>query len=615
MAYSKITLTWLTVPEIDNVLNLTESNLGINLFETFKTNRLEAGQVKIPLYLDFSHPSDPDTFNGYISSFYKTAFNLDYNATSLFTVTSIPGTEGSGLGTVIIEANYPNAVFSIINSTSDIEVLIENSEEEPVEPLEPVFSFSPANMSFLHLQNTPRPFQIVSLTGNLWKIAAKPNFVLSSSTPGVTITSVTDGSGTYFVASGSGVASVGIALGEYYDSDTFFSSDDLAGTFSVLKNNVFFGGIDFTVSVTRLSSFLSNPFSPGKLYFTKALDFLKFNSTTMGTYIYFDIEIKAFKINSYEPIIYNRNYKFPLFQGKGDFHIGTIVHDLLEEINNLAEFVPNFKTNYYKTQYRPAEITISFEEKTFGVTVPNLISADLPMFKMAKGYKPFMTDGQLALLTVSQQEVTRITPQSFVGTSFVYFGKPRIVVKKNNLIIEDFEIEPTENQVIYSYFRFLNDVKPGDSLEIIIIKGLETRSQRYLVFQNGMESTYFLFENDNGIVEPFEFAGRRRVFTPLKHITTPQFKNLYSYNSKVKTEIEQTMTINTGQLTKTDHRIVTAVCKSLNVWCSYDNPSGPYFKVDSTTSKIANQDTSSNDESFDIEFNILENADASIYPL
>jgi hypothetical protein len=41
---------------------------------------------------------------------------------------------------------------------------------------------------------------------------------------------------------------------------------------------------------------------------------------------------------------------------------------------------------------------------------------------MAKGFKPFMTENQLALLTVAQQEITRITPQSFVGTSFVYFG-------------------------------------------------------------------------------------------------------------------------------------------------------------------------------------------------
>jgi len=132
MANSKITITWLTVPEIDNVLNITESNLSLNLNEIFKTNRLSSGQTKIPLYLDFSHPTDPDTYKGFISDYFKTAFNLDYNATSLFTVTSIPGDVGSGLGTVIIEANYPDAVFTTPLFTTDVEILIENETAVPV---------------------------------------------------------------------------------------------------------------------------------------------------------------------------------------------------------------------------------------------------------------------------------------------------------------------------------------------------------------------------------------------------------------------------------------------------------------------------------------------------
>jgi hypothetical protein len=608
MANSKIIIEFIDLISINHELIFSDTSIGVTFHETFKLVRSGTGETA----LADGVPVEGATWQ---CDNYKNAFNLDYNADELYTVTSITGDPLLGNGSVVIIANYPNALFSVVSNTTGATIAIMNRTPGDVDPpVDPVFSFTPSNMAFVHQQNDSRPLQPITLTGNLWKVIAKPNFILSTSTPGVTINSVTDSLGTYFIASGSGNAILGVGLDVYYDSEAVFSPSDLSGTFAILKNDVGFGVINWTVNVARISSFLNNPFSAGNLYFTKALDFLKFNSTNIGTYISFDIEIKVFKINTYDPIIYNRPYKFPLFKGKGEFHVGTIVHNLLEEINNLAEFIPSLKTNYYKAQYRPAEITIYFEEKTFGASVPNLISANLPMFKMAKGYKPFMTDGQLALLTVSQQEITRITPQSFIGTSFVYFGTPRIVVKKNNLIIDDFEIEPIETQVIYSYFRFLNDVKPGDSMEIIIIKGLETRSQRYVVFQNGMESTYFLFENDNGLVEPYEFSGRRRVFTPLKHITTPRFKNLYTSNVKVKAEIEQTLTINTGQLTKTDHRVVTAICKSLNAWCSFDNPSGPYFKVDSTSAKIANQDTSSSDESFDIEFNILENADASIYP-
>jgi hypothetical protein len=73
------------------------------------------------------------------------------------------------------------------------------------------------------------------------------------------------------------------------------------------------------------------------------------------------------------------------------------------------------------------------------------------------------------------------------------------------------------------------------------------------------------------------------------------------------------MIINTGQLSKNDHRVLTALIASDKVWCSLDNE-GPYFRVDATTNRIDNQDTSGSEEDFNIEFNILENANASIYP-
>jgi hypothetical protein len=48
-------------------------------------------------------------------------------------------------------------------------------------------------------------------------------------------------------------------------------------------------------------------------------------------------------------------------------------------------------------------------------------------------------------------------------------------LSKNNAVI-DFGRDA--DRVFFSYFRFLDNLKPGDSLEIIVINGLETRSQR-----------------------------------------------------------------------------------------------------------------------------------------
>ena len=601
------------------------ANLGLSIF-------LSGNPFAIPFTYDYiftwvnGSPGDrqveigvPTAFAGEISAInFVTAFNLavsGYTASrSNNIVTITAGANSIAFGST--EFYSPVTYFDIftgqfvtVDNDPSIGMVIYNA------PPASLFSFSPENMSFVHVKNDPLPIKKITISGDLWKIIAKPNFILSSMNTEVVITSVTDVSGTYMIASGSGSAEVLVTLGNYYNGDVVFSGSDLTGSFSILENDIVKGNINYVISVIRLSDFLKNPFTPGKLYFSQELDYLSFESKTPNTYIDLSLEIKVFKINTYEPIVYNRPYKFPLFKGKGDFHIGSVVHELFEEVQELSDFVPNLKDNYSKTQYRPAEITFTFEEKSFGVPVAGLVIGNIQMFKMAKGQKPFTTENQLALLTVSQQEVTRITPNSFVGTSFVYFGTPRIIVKHNNAVIDDFEIEEAdENKVIFSYFRFVDNLKPGDSLDLIIVNGLETRTQRFVVFQQGRRSTYFFFENNNSILEPFEFSGRRRISTPLKHITTQKFKNLHSYTSKVKAEITQTMIVNTGPLTKNDHRIITALVASEKVWCSLDTPDGPYFRVDATTNKIENQDTSGSEEDFNIEFNILENANACIYP-
>lgn len=656
MAFSKIIIDFEQVPQENEVLNFSETLLGLNLNSIFKNARAVATEVALPGYsntfyemtladttditnIDVEYTPEggvltqeplssifvldnldgtftyqitsstpvqiidalTDTyilwtegafvskvvFSGFVSENYKTAFDLDYNATASFTTTATTGAEGTGIGTVTITATFPNAFFEVVSNTSLVTVTITNEVS-----LDPVSSVAPLLLDFQVVKAIDEaPAKQVAINAlEPWSIATLlPAWLELSALSGAANT-VLDVSPVNYAA---------LASGLY---ETAF--------------DVVIGADTFTVAVSlTVSNFLTNPFAPGKLYFTQQLDYLAFDSETPGTYIDFNIEIKVFQINTYEPIIYTRSYKFPLFQGKGNFHIGTIVHELFEEIKALADFVPNLKTNYTKTQYRPAEITVSFEEKTFGETVEGLVSSTIPMFKMAKGHKPFTTENQLALLTVAQQEITRITPNSFVGTSFVYFGTPRVIVKKNNVVIDDFEIEEEDpDKVIFSYFRFVNDVKPGDSLELIIVNELETRTQRFLVFQKGMECTYFFFENDNQMLEPFEFTGRRRVNSTLKNSVSTSFKDLYSYESKVNSSINQSFVVNTGNLTKTDHRMITALLASTKVWCSFDNPEGPYFRVDATTSKINNQDTATNEESFEIEFNILENANASIYP-
>lgn len=585
MAYSSVLIEFSNVPAINQQINILEDFLGVNIIEIFKELRTTAEETELPVFAPASYPY-PARYYGYISERYAEAINLDANLAGQFTLDWINGAEYSGIGSVLITANFSGAVFAVITNTTTADITITN---EVVVPVVNTVLPTPINFNVVLgiAGSAAKPLTINTVLA--WNIiVALPSWLTLSS------------------LSGTGNAVVDVLPVNYLG----MSVGNYTTTLSVVID-----GVPFEIVVNlSVSNFVINPFAPGKIHFSKELDYLNFSSGTPGTYIAFDIEVKVFKINTYEPIIYNRTYNFPLFQGKGNFHVGTIVHDLFEEIQELSDFVPDLKINYYKSQYRPAEITVSLEEKTFGDTIPGLISLTIPMFKMVKGYKPFTTEGELTLLTVAQQEITRITPTSFIGTSFIYVGTPRIVVKKNNVIIDDFTIPATANKVIYSYFRFIDKLESGDSIDIIIVNGLETRSSRFLVFQNAMESTYFIFENDNQMPEGIEFSGRRRVNPTFKHTTTRKIKNLHAFNAKVKTEIDQSFIINTGQLGKADYLLISALVASSNAWCSFDNSQGPYFKVDSTTTKLNTQDTSSSEESFDIEFNLLENPYASIYP-
>lgn len=395
-----------------------------------------------------------------------------------------------------------------------------------------------------------------------------------------------------------------------------------AGTYTTAL--VFVSGeITVTVPVTlNLVVYFENPFLPSKLHFTKDLDFIRFNSSMLNTYVEITLNIKTYEVNTYAVKEYVRVFDLPLFQKKGEFHVGTIVHELLEEIESLNEVVPSTTTNFARPQHQPAKIEVSFIEKTYGIYLgppfQDFFSATLDPFYMIKGHKPFMTEGQLSLLTTMQQEVSRITPRSVIGFSFSHFGIPYIVIKKNSNLVEELIVPgfPTGDvqKVVYSYFQFVSDLKPGDILELLVFNGAEVRSQRFVVFPNGIESTYFLYENDNGLIEPFEFSGRRRIYSNYKHVTASKFKGLFGFNTKVKADNKQSVTVNTGQLLPGDHRVVDSIIKSRKVWCSFDNPSGPYFPVDASTSKLIPKDTAATETDFDVEFNLLTDADAIIYP-
>lgn len=132
MAYSKITIQFTEVPDVNQTLSFDDETYGgVVLSETFRANRLGSKQVKIP-QLVYDEELGENKYIGFISDFYRSAFNLDYNASGLYNVVSIPGAIDSGLGTVVITATVSNAIFDEPFTT--VTGVVFTIENEPLVP-------------------------------------------------------------------------------------------------------------------------------------------------------------------------------------------------------------------------------------------------------------------------------------------------------------------------------------------------------------------------------------------------------------------------------------------------------------------------------------------------
>jgi len=115
MAYSKVTIVFNQAPASGHYIYIKEISKNINIIEMFKEQRLAPSQAVLPMF-QLADETNPDRYIGYASENYKNAFNLDYNSTNLFTITSINGPIHTGTGTVIIESNYSGANFSLMHN-------------------------------------------------------------------------------------------------------------------------------------------------------------------------------------------------------------------------------------------------------------------------------------------------------------------------------------------------------------------------------------------------------------------------------------------------------------------------------------------------------------------
>lgn len=185
MANSKITIEFLDIPSNNYTINFGESGvLSSSFVERFRPHRVSSNQVTIPSDLSYDLGDGPITvYNSYCGMNFKNAFNLDYNSSNLFTVTAIADTVDplNGKGKVVIEANYPNAVFTYTDDGLGIvDVTIENiSAFESIEITEKTFSeaTNPCTHVRLNVTTSILAVNVLSNFGNINSNTNNPFYI------------------------------------------------------------------------------------------------------------------------------------------------------------------------------------------------------------------------------------------------------------------------------------------------------------------------------------------------------------------------------------------------------------------------------------------------------
>lgn len=467
----------------------------------------------------------------------------------------------------------------------------------------PVVSFFPETVTFIHNENAALPSQSIGMTGNLWKVVGKPNFVLSSTTSGVTITTVTDISGTYQTASGSGNAIIVITLGVYYDTDAVFFPSDLIGTFAVLENNASFGTIAFTVTVIRLSDYLTNPYPIGNKAFTLDTKFFELTSATPDTYFQFDALIKTYDFFTNalnENTIYQ---KIVLYKSKSKINLGQVVHRLMRKFSN---------PNNALFQYKVATVKLTCTEKLISddSVIRTITSADIPF---VAGLSRGITD--IGFLDFNPKP-NRVTKKSFAYLNILIpSGSYELRIIKNGTLLTT-DLLPDSPETILCKKVFFSAYAPGDVIQFVLDAVGEDNEdapkKTFILFPEGNYSNMIVWEDEFLVQKAIECTGTASIDPEGEFQSQTVYEDLVERLEHLSSSKNIKLNINTGWLLFSDIDTVESLMRCKRAWLIQEDTT---ISLRPISKKLPKKDLEEELIQYPLEFKINQNYNEETYSL
>ena len=567
MAYSKIIIAFNNQPPLNSEFNFKESKVNQQFYEIFKKTRTKKNETTTSL-------APPDAGGYWQAIYYKDALTLDYNMSGSFFIKTILDNVGSG-GTVVIEATYPGAIFSVVRNSALIDIEIINIEDQtPPEP-EPEpepepNSVTPDSLIYDVLTDIP------TTAGKILTIVTKETWSIISEVPAWLNVSKNLGSGNDVIQVTPHNYSL-LSVGQHSN---------------LMKIKI--GSEIFNVNIVlNVFNAIINPYLPGQPAFTLDPKYFVINSSTVDTYFQFNstITIYNFFTNNVETRMIPQ--KALPFKGKSEVNVGQLIHRLMDNFNTVNSNIYQYKLS--KLNIECKEIKLSDDSIVSTVILPeiNFVAG------LSKGFSVY---GFLEF----NKKPTRVTNQGFYFLNLLIpSGSYELQTFKNGQLIKTFPL-PNDSVGPLCYKVFFNSYIQGDFIEYVIVRVGQSDDnppkKAFHVFPSQFFSNMITWENEFLLQSTFEFTHDHDIKSEIERQSSKTFNKLVEKTTHYSVSKENKLTINTGWVSKNDIDSIESLMLSKRAFININDKIVDLVPFNKTLTNF-----NSKEELFDFTFEFIIN--------
>lgn len=504
--------------------------------------------------------------------------NVNWTATlvntDIFDLSASSGNAGSTSIDISLNANADN----LSAGTHQLQIKFSNGTIDTLLNIEVQvtdvsgFALSPTTLNFEWLRGSALPAsQILHIfSDDEWEIVNKPSWVFIP------------------VTSGNTSATLDVSI----NNITNMAPGLYTGQIEIIYQG---SGDTYLVEVSlNIFNFLETDLEPGKFYFTKDAHWLNFQSNRDNTYINIILNMM---VNHWDGTwqTFERVYKLPLFQRKGNFHIGEVVHQLLAHWKNDDTYHGGLRP-----EPKAARIDAHIKEVDLD-TEDIYFQTDILSLKYLKG--KYVND-----ILDSNPNKTRL----FIGEYLEF-----------NILVRDVSFFQIENNIdgnttftpimnfwsnnVYKYLYTPYNLPLG-SISYLV----HNSAKKYFVaFAKSRHFSKIIFENSYGLPENFYTNGKWQLNANYKSFENKVRKDLAEVKETALVLATQKLIIHTGFIFKEEVPALDALMKSRQIYIYNDKLDG--VQIRPRTKRLVTKDYDTQMLDYKLEFELIENTDDKIY--